>query len=411
MSHLERLADGFPDVPPTVLLKADLLRCGIRPLASNRGTEPARLPGTIELPGGVHVFVSANPASRYILIPSGSERRLTLAIDEKRAIEPIIEVGSGPRFRWTLNRTSRGTPIARLFTPSLGGACGALALAPLAACQFATSGDDCRFCGDASAPALPPLVPEVDDVREAIAEIRNEQRTMGYLAFTGGSLFDRAREADAYVECMRVVRATGAALPTTVAAAQALDRVDSWRLQQAGFDYASYSMDVWDRRLWPEVVPGKRRSVGRERWMACLQEAVDIFGKGRVLCNFVAGVETAVPHVFASTDEAVDSTLHGMRWCYTHGIYPKYTVWVVAPGSRYGGRKPAPLDYYVRLMVGRQQLFREYEMRVPATECQRCLTQSFEADLARLDPAKYGAGAAGAYQWHKAHPPASSSLN
>jgi len=33
MSYLMQLADRFPDLPPTVLLKADALRHGVRPVA------------------------------------------------------------------------------------------------------------------------------------------------------------------------------------------------------------------------------------------------------------------------------------------------------------------------------------------------------------------------------------------
>ena len=391
-----------------VLLKADLLRRGIRverPRGSGDST-PIRLQGSIELPGGVFAFAATNPSSPYLLVPQNGDGPLTLGVSGKDGFEPITDVKPGPRFRWTAARTSRGTPINTLFSPSLGGACGPLAVFLIRNCELAAAGEECRFCSYVHDDRVSVANPDVDDMREAMTAIRNEQRTMGYLAFSGGSLFDRTREADAYIRCMEAVRATGATLPATVAAIQALDRVDSWRLRNAGFDYACYSMDVWDRRLWPEVVPGKSRSLGREKWMARLQDAVDVFGKGRVLCNFVAGVEVVAPGRFSSVVEAVESTLDGMRWCCERGVYPKYASWIVTANSKYAERGPAPLEYFVRLMVGRQQLFREYDLRVPATECQRCLTQSFEADLARLDPARYGAGAAGIYQWHKAHPPA-----
>jgi hypothetical protein len=180
---------------------------------------------------------------------------------------------------------------------------------------------------------------------------------------------------------MQIVREAGFALPPTVAAIQALEPADSKRLFDAGFDYVCYSMEVWTEAAWREVVPGKAKSLGRQRWMDCLKAAVDVFGPGRVLCNFVAGVETAVPGLFRSATEAADVTLQGMRWCYEKGVYPKYAVWIVAGGARFGDREPAPLDYYARLIPGRQQLFREFSLPVPRTDCPQCLTQSCEADL------------------------------
>jgi hypothetical protein len=237
-------------------------------------------------------------------------------------------------------------------------------------------------------------------MRETLAAIRAEQGSVGYLAFSGGSLFNRTKEADAFLLYMNAVRATGATLPPTVAAIQALDRPDSVRLRDAGFDYACYSMEVWDPESWRVVLPGKSKSVGREHWMQCLTEAVDVFGPGRVMCNFVAGIETAVGG-FDSDISAAESTLEGMQWCYEHGIYPKYAVWIGGGGARFGDRPPASLDYYSRLLTTRQRMYAQYDMPVPATDCQRCLTQSLEADMALLDPERYALGPAAGPTWHR----------
>ena len=61
---------------------------------------------------------------------------------------------------------------------------------------------------------------------------------------------------------MNAVRETGLPLPTTVAAIQALDKPDSKRLREAGFDYACYSMEVWDEAAWQAVLPGSRAPSG-----------------------------------------------------------------------------------------------------------------------------------------------------
>ncbi len=104
--------------------------------------------------------------------------------------------------------------------------------------------------------------PNVDDLRESLDAIWKEQGSIGYLAFSGGSLFNRTKEADAFLRYMEAARETGLPLPATVAAIQALDRPDSARLCEAGFDYACYSMEVWDEPAWQAVLPGKARSVG-----------------------------------------------------------------------------------------------------------------------------------------------------
>src|SRR5438046_7652678 len=93
-----------------------------------------------------------------------------------------------------------------------------------------------------------------------------------------------------------------------------------------------------------------------------------------------------------------------MRWCYDNGIYPKYTVWIVPGGAIYGQNEPAPLEYYARLLPGRQAMFADYAMPVPQIDCVRCLTESCEADLARHDPARFARGAAGTHPWESLHP-------
>ena len=407
-------------MPRSVLLKADLLRHGARldtPEAGSRhyhhhdargqkaGVDPrAHLQGSVQLPGGVHAFITHNANSPYALRSASSGLELTVATEDEGREEIVTAIDPGPRFAWTSARTSRGTPLATLFTPSLGGACGPVAVFLLRHCEFAVAGEECRFCSWVRMGKSVEMRPDVDEMREAFTAITAEQRSVGYLAFSGGSLFNRTKEADAFLDYMRAAREIGARLPATVAAIQALDRADSIRLRDAGFDYVCYSMEVWHERAWPEVLPGKSRSLGRARWMECLQEAVDVFGPGRVLCNFVAGVETAVPDLFRSDAEAAESTLEGMRWCDEHGIYPKYAAWIVSGGARYGDRAAPSLDYLVRVMTGRQALYAESSLPVPETDCQRCLTQSFEADLAVLDPLQYARGQAALHAWHTCHP-------
>jgi len=413
--HVQQLADRFPDIPAAVLLKVDLLRLGMRvdsPVGSRhyhhhdeqgQRTLPdprAHIQGSIRLPEGPQVFVAHNPNSPYVL--RGGPEGLSLAVNVNGSLEPVCAVEPGPALNWTSARTSRGTPMATVFSPSLGGACGPIAAFLLRHCEFAVTGEECRFCSWVRMGKSIEMRPDVDDMRETLRAIRGEQGSVGYLAFSGGSLYNRTREADAFLAYMDAVRGTGEALPPTVAAIQALDEGDSQRLRAAGFDYVCYSMEVWDDAVWEEVLPGKARSLGRAGWMARLEAAVDVFGPGRVLCNFVAGVETAVPGVYETAAAAADATLAGMRWCYDRGIYPKYAVWIVSGGARFADREPAPLDYYARLITGRQRLFEEFHLPVPHTDCAGCLTQSLEADLALLAPARFARGAA-AYPWQTAH--------
>lgn len=417
MPTLEAFSRQFPDIPPSVMLKVDLLRRGVRLGVAPVGTrhyhhhdeqgqrvvDPrAHMQGSVRLADGTTVFVAHNPDSPYLveLDPVSHE----VVLKEGASSEPITALTPGPRFQWTGARTGQQTPMAAVFSQSLGGTCGPIAAFLLRYCEFVKDDEECRFCSWVRMGRSHEVRPNVADLRESLDAIWKEQGSIGYLAFSGGSLFNRTKEADAFLRYMEAARETGLPLPATVAAIQALDRPDSARLCEAGFDYACYSMEVWDEPAWQAVLPGKARSVGREHWMRCLVDAVSEFGPGRALCNFVAGVETAVPGLYASPEAAADATLEGMRWCYEHGIYPKWAVWISSGGAAFAGREPAPLEYYAHLLRGRTQLFDEYGLLVPATDCRQCLTQSVEGDLAVLDPARYARGAAGACDWEHRHP-------
>lgn len=413
------LAERFPELPPLALLKADVLRSGVRleaPVGSRhyhhhdeRGQKRlpdarAHMQGSIELPDNIHVFITHNPASPYALVTDPDTHDMWLASGKDQT--HITQVAPGPRLQWPTRRTSRGTPMGALFSPSLGGACGPVAMFLLRHCEFVVDEEECRFCSWVRMGKSTELRPHVDDMREAIHSIWDEQGSVGYLAFSGGSLFDRTKEADAFLKYMEAMRATGERVPPSVAAIQALDRTDSLRLRAAGFDYVCYSMEIWPDELWPVIMPGKARSLGRSRWMDCLKAAVDVFGPGRVMCNFVAGVELAVPGAFASPEAAAAATLEGMEWCCEQGIYPKYTTWIVSGGARFGDRPAAPMEYYAALLPGRQRLYASYDLPIPTTDCPRCLTQSLEADLARLDPGRFAAGPASAFLGDHGHAPA-----
>ncbi|OFW22147.1 MAG: hypothetical protein A3H97_07030 [Acidobacteria bacterium RIFCSPLOWO2_02_FULL_65_29] len=415
MPKLDAFAALYPGIPSSVMLKIDLVRRGVRlgdaPVGTRhyhhhdeRGQKAlgprAHLQGSVVLPDGTTVFIAQNPASPYV-IQMEPDSRLTLR--EGPHGELICDLTPGPRFAWTSRRTAQQTPMASVFTPSLGGVCGPVAVFLLRHCEFAVDGEECRFCSWVRMGKSQEMRPNVDDFRETLDAIWQEQHSIGYLAFSGGSLFDRTKEADAFLRYMEAVRHTGLPLPPTVAAIQALDAKDTERLRRAQFDYACYSMEVWDEAAWQDILPGKARSVGRAGWMKCLVDAVDVFGEGHVLCNFVAGVETAVPGLYPSPEAAADATLRGMRWCYERGIYPKYATWVVSGGAAFEDREPAALDYYAHLVVGRQALYSEFPMSVPSTDCRHCLTQSVEADLALLDAGRYGVGPAAAFGQEQRH--------
>jgi hypothetical protein len=252
MSRLETLVELYPDIPRSVLIKAEMLRLGVglgeAPVGTRhyhhhdeQGQKPIdpklHVQGSVILPDGTTVFVGQSPESPYVIRFDPERGGLTLTEED----DTISDLTAGPRFSWTRSRTKKQTPMAAIFTPSLGGACGSLALFLLRHCEFAVDHEECRFCSWVRMGKSQEMRPDVEDMRETLDTIWKEQRAIGYFAFSGGSLFNRTKEADAFLRYMDAVRETGLPLPPTVAAIQALDRPDSERMREAGFDYVSAS--------------------------------------------------------------------------------------------------------------------------------------------------------------------------
>ena len=88
----------------------------------------------------------------------------------------------------------------------------------------------------------------------------------------------------------------------------------------AGVDCHHSNMEVWEKRLFEWINPGKNRRVGWDGWVRSRIDEVDIFGEGNVRPNFVGGVEMAKPYGFKTVAEAVKSTSDGVDFMMSQGI-------------------------------------------------------------------------------------------
>jgi len=134
--------------------------------------------------------------------------------------------------------------------------------------------------------------------------------------------------------------------------AQALPREDVQRYKDYGITIYHPNYEVWDKRLFSLISPGKQRYVGREEWHRRIFDAAEVFGPRYVIPNFVAGVEMAKPFGFSSVAEGIASTTEGLDYFMSRGITPRFTTWCPEPTTPLGRDNPngAPLEYHVRLL-------------------------------------------------------------
>jgi len=386
----ESLIARFPHVPPEAVFKEDLLRTGIafaesalsdnldgavkpksyfifsfdqQPLAKLGEAARRRPPEEIALTGGPYglrrTIVSArvNPASPYS-VGRDEDGRLRLTLEGR----PVAEVHLPPMPEYYRHTLANGKTVMETAPTIQWGYL--IYLTVLRLCQYFGAKEECQFCDinhnwrqhkQAGRPYTG--IKPVEDVLEALAIIDEHDTAKASHAYTltGGSVTSRVdglEEADFYGRYAQAIeeRFPGRWIGKVVA--QALPREAVQRYHDYGISIYHPNYEVWDKRLFAIICPGKQRYVGREEWHRRILDAAEVFGPRHVIPNFVAGVEMAQPDGFESVDAAIASTTEGLDYFMSHGITPRFTTWCPEPATPLGRDNPqgAPLEYHVRLL-------------------------------------------------------------
>src|ERR687887_2421704 len=397
---VEELIERYPQVPPEAVLKEDLLRTGIafderaltnnldggvkpksyfifsfdqKPLAELGAAALQRPPEEIALSGGAWelrrtiVSVRVNPASPYRV-----DGELRLSLD---GLE-LADVTLPPMPEYYRHTLSNGKTVMETAPTIEWGYL--IYLTVLRLCQYFGAHEECGFCDinhnwrqhkKAGRPYTG--VKPVEDVLEALELIdRHDNGASHAYTLTGGSVtstVDGLGEAEFYGRYARAIeeRFPGRWIGKVVA--QALPRADVQRYKDYGITIYHPNYEVWDKRLFSLISPGKERYVGREEWHRRIFDAAEVFGARYVIPNFVAGVEMARPFGFRTIDEAIASTTEGLEYFMSRGITPRFTTWCPEPTTPLGRDNPdgAPLEYHVRLLEAYRAAIERHGLEPP----------------------------------------------
>jgi hypothetical protein len=386
LAMLDSLAERFTTVPREAVLKEDLLRTGIaftdaalsdnldgavkpksyfifsfdqQPLAKLGEAATRRPPEEVALTGGpwnlrrTIVSVRVNPDSPYRV-----EEGLGLTVDG----EPLADVTLPPMPEYYRHTLANGKTVMETAPTIQWGYL--IYLTVLRLCQYFGAHEECQFCDinhnwrqhkQAGRPYTG--IKPVEDVLEAMTLIDRYDTDGASQAYTltGGSVtskVDGLEEADFYGRYAQAIeeRFPGRWIGKIVA--QALPREDVQRFKDYGISIYHPNYEVWDKRLFSLICPGKERYVGREEWHRRILDAAEVFGPRHVIPNFVAGVEMARPFGFETVDEAIASTVEGLDFFMSRGITPRFTNWCPEPATPLGRDNPegAPLEYHISLL-------------------------------------------------------------
>src|SRR5215510_5940847 len=348
---VEELVERFPEIPPEAVLKEDLLRTGIafdeaaltenldgavkpksyfifsfdqKPLTELGAAALQRPPEELALTGGPHelrrtiVSVRVNPDSPYRVARGEGGLRLSLEGSE------VAEVALPPMPEYYRHTLDNGKTVMETAPTIQWGYL--IYLTVLRLCQYFGAHEECKFCDinhnwrqhkKAGRPYTG--VKPVEDVLEALTLIDryDVDRASRAYTLTGGSVtssVDGLAEADFYGRYAQAIeeRFPGKWIGKVVA--QALPRREVERYREYGIRIYHPNYEVWDKRLFSIICPGKERYVGREEWHRRILDAAGVFGPRHVIPNFVAGIEMARPYGFESVDAAIASTVEGLDY-------------------------------------------------------------------------------------------------
>ena len=133
-------------------------------------------------------------------------------------------------------------------------------------------------------------------------------------------------------------------------------------LREAGLNTIAPNMDCWEERLWPAIVPGKHKFVGRQFWIDSILMSLKVFGEGKVGTVFVVGPEMTAPGGFRSLEEGVESWHRCFDWCLSHHVYPSHSVWQTEVGSPWADREPPPTEYFLAVDQERHNLIVKHDL-------------------------------------------------
>ena len=397
------MQERYSDLPMEVILKADLLRLGIA-----------------FSPESLKICAETKPKSYFIFSFDRVSQKELSALERRAAPEEIALIGGpfelkrtivsvrlNPKSPYrvsslpdgTLSLTYNGDPISEIdllpspayYDSPLPSGKLVTDIAPtiewgyliyitaFRLCQYWGAEEECQFCDinnnyrqqkGIGRPYTGIKSPEeVIAAMEAIDK-NDPLKVSGAYTVTGGSVtkdLNGMTEARFYAQYARAIEEKFPGRWIGKAVVQALPEEEVRILKESGYRIYHPNFEVWDRRLFSLLCPGKERYVGRDEWIRRIVAAAKIFGPENIIPNFVAGIEMSRPHGFLTIDEAIASTQEGLDFFMSQGICPRFTIWCVEPGTALAetNEGPPPLEYFVRLLQTYRDTFRRHKLPLP----------------------------------------------
>ena len=218
-------------------------------------------------------------------------------------------------------------------------------------------------------------------MKETLAELAasNEVR---HIYLVGGSMTDWAQEGQRFVELAREVQSViQHKIPVTCGSGALPDAYIKQLHDEDLVDAVCFNLEVWSESLFAKVCPGKNKFVGYKNWIAALEYAVKVFGKGRVYTAMVAGIELG-PEFGMSGEEALNLALRGAEDLCSRGVIPIYSLYWPVAGHNLPETFSILRKYFEQLNLGYAEIRKNYALQIwEGFMCHRCAYMQLECDI------------------------------
>jgi hypothetical protein len=394
---LNQVIGKYPDIPPLVILKADVQRRGVvMTKAALEAVDPGRddvhyrglnaenrgaLPNGILLRDGTTVL--ANIADESDTFIRTREPYTVDLVNGKPMLmdlgECIEEVSYWPKPAFSSKLTGKGTPMWKVLIARPQ----RMDINLYQNCDFwKEAGLGCKFCFVGATyhknKNEKPEIVDYDDVEEAVAEALKQPGRYRMIQLCSGSVLGGREilddELDLYIEMLRRIgKNFGGKKIMTQMVATAFNERQLRRLHDETI-LTSYTADieVLDEKVFNWVCPGKAKYIGYQNWKERLYKGAEIFGPNRVDTGIVSGVELVQPGGFKTEEEALEKCLGEAEDLARHGVGIAQTVFHVEGGSAFFRQKTATLDYLIAFTRGLEKLRQKYRLEYYYDDYRTC---------------------------------------
>lgn len=362
--------------------------------ANPTGKPKVEIPYLMFLQDETLVRVKGNGSSSWQVVDS-VESGYQLVDDANSEISYPVQFAPLPD--WMKQETADGSPMAKAGV-SLHGDMAVINIAP--GCDYflekSESGSSmrCTFCAYGAPNArvsqygqsagLPGLPDSTYERMQETLRLALEQSEIRHIYLVAGSLTDWHEEGVRFMEIASAVQQVNQHKIPVTCGSGALPLEIMQQIHSEGLvDSVCFNLEIWSEALFEKVCPGKNKFVGYQQWIESLENAVSLWGRGRVYSAMVAGIELE-PEFGMSWDKAADLAIDGAAELCSKGIIPIYSLYWPVGGQDHPEYFSRLRSYFERLNLEYHDIRQQHDLHIwHGFMCHRCAYMQMECDMDR----------------------------